>query len=401
MYRLRFFISVLLVTLVLNGSSAFADLKGTLDKELSSLIKSTEPYLVTVKGDGSYRNLIATGIVYNSEGYVITSSPAYFADHFKVTFANGESYEAEPVGVDHETGLAVLKIKSTRSFETPTWGSASNLGEGDWVLFVGNSYDNPSSVNIGTYAGVDDEGLLELGLNVKPGSSGGAVLNTDGEVIGILIAVEFSSGPVLYDVGKNRYLNDFMLKNRPGRSDEKALAVPIQQAREIAAELIENGEIKRGFLGISQKNLTESQKEDNKIDAGVTVIDVVDGSPADKAGLRENDIITEIDGDKIEGTGELYRSIRAHKPGDKISIAYIRDGKLGKVDVELGESDQDYFLGSLDYRDFVPKLKVDNKLFFQDTEDLKEDLKEQLKDLQKDFKKLQKELDELKDELRE
>lgn len=397
MYKLRFFISVIVVTLVLSGSSAYADLKNTLDKELSSLIKSTEPYLVTVKGDGSWRNLIATGIVYNSEGYVITSSPAYFADHFKVTFANGESYDADPVGVDHESGLAVLKIKGTRQFETPTWGSASNLNEGDWVLFVGNSYDNPSAVNIGTFGGVDDDGLLELGLNVKPGSSGGAVLNTDGEVVGVLIAIEYSPRPALLGLDKGLYFQDQMLKGHIGRSDEKALAVPIAQARDIAEQLIEHGEIKHGFLGISQKNLSKSQKEDNKIDAGVMIVDVVDDSPADMAGLREDDIITGIDGRKIEDTGDLYRNIRDHKPGDKITLAYLRNGKSEKVDVELGESRQDYFLGSLDSQEIFPKLKINNKLKLPDSEDLKE----QVKRLEDEFKDLRNEMDELKDDLRE
>jgi S1-C subfamily serine protease len=389
------------VTLVFSGSFAYADLKGTLDKELSSLIKKTEPYLVTVKGDGSWRNLIATGIVYNQEGYVITSSPAYFADHFKVTFANGESYEADPVGVDHETGLAVLKIKGARQFVTPAWGSVSNLDKGDWVLFVGNSYDNPSAVNIGTFGGIDDDGLLALGLNVKPGSSGGAVLNTNGEVIGVLIAIEFSPDPLLFSVPKDFYFKDHLFKSKQARSNEKALALPIEQAKDIVAELIEHGEIKRGFLGISQKDLTESQKEDNDIDAGVMVIDVVDDSPADKAGLREEDIITDIDGDKIEGTGELYHNIRTHKPGDKITIAYIREGKREKVDVELAESERDYFLGSLDSREFLPKLKVDNKLFLKDAENLTEDLEKQLKDLRDEFRKLQDEMQDLRDELRD
>jgi len=396
-YKLKFFITVLLVILVFGGSSAYADLKGTLDKELSSLIKSAEPYLVTVKGDGSRRNLIATGIVYNSEGYVVTSSPAYFADHFKVTFANGESYEAEPVGVDHETGLAVLRIKGTRQFESPTWGTASSLKEGDWVLFVGNSYDNPSSVNIGTFSGMDEDGLLKLGLNVKPGSSGGAILNTDGQVIGVLIAIEFDRNPIIAGWQKGLYLDDLSLKGRWGHSDEKALAVPIEQARDIIEQLIRHGEIKRGFLGISQKNLTAREKEDNNIDNGVLIVDVVDDSPAERAGLREKDIITEIDGEKIGKTSDLFQKIRSHKPGDVVSIAFLREGKYGKADVELGESDNDYFLGSLDSDAILPKLMVNNKLSLPD----KEDLRRQFENLQDEFKKLRKDLDELKDDLKD
>ncbi|UCC79842.1 MAG: trypsin-like peptidase domain-containing protein, partial [Candidatus Zixiibacteriota bacterium] len=155
MYKLKIFVLAIIVAFILNGSSVNAGLPGSLDKELTALIENTEPYLVTVRGDGTWRNLIATGIVYNQEGYVVTSSPAYMASDFEVTFAGGETYNAEPVGVDHETGLAVLKIKGKRQFQVPPWGTSSKLNEGSWVLFVGNSYDKPSSVNIGTYSGRD------------------------------------------------------------------------------------------------------------------------------------------------------------------------------------------------------------------------------------------------------
>ena len=120
-------------------------------------------------------------------------------------------------------------------------------------------------------------------------------------------------------------------------------------------------------------------------------------SPADRAGLREKDIITEIDGTKIEKTSDLFQKIRSHKPGDEVSIAYLRDGKYGKADVELGESENAYFLGSLDSDAIFPKLKVGNKLSIPD----KEDLKKQFENLQDEFKKLRKDLDELKDDLKD
>jgi serine protease Do/serine protease DegQ len=370
-------------------------LLGSLDKELASLIEKTEPYMVTVKGDGIWRNLIATGMVYNKEGYVITSSPAYMATDFEVTFANGETYKAEPVGVDHETGLAVIKIKGKRQFEVPGWGSISTLNKGDWVLFVGNSYDKPSSVNIGTYGGKDDDGLLELNLNVNPGSSGGAVLNTDGEVIGILVALEFSPSPAKF-LPYEMYIGNHYLFKGAGKARETALAIPIEQARDIVEQLIEHGQIKRGFLGINQKNLTDEEKEENNIDAGVFITDVVDDSPAEVAGLRKDDIITEVDGKPIEGTSDLYRKIRSHEPGDEVTVAYIRRGEKRKVEVELGESQHDYFLGSLDSDKILPKLKVNNKLLLQDSEDLQDEL-ERLKD---EFDKLRIELDELRKDLK-
>ena len=395
MYKFKIFISVILATFVLSGSSVNAGLLGSLDKELTSLIEKTEPYMVTVKGDGIWRNLIATGIVYNKEGYVITSSPAYAAADFEVTFANGETYEAEPVGVDHETGLAVIKIKGKRQFEVPGWGSISTLNKGDWVLFVGNSYDKPSSVNIGAYGGKDDDGLLELNLNVNPGSSGGAVLNTDGEVIGILVALEFSPAPAKF-LPYELYIGNHYLFKGAGRSRETALAIPIEQAKDIVEQLIEHGQIKRGFLGINQKNITDEEKEENGIAGGIIITGVVDDSPAEGAGLREDDIITEIDGKPIEGTSELYRKIRSHEPGDEITVTYIRRGEKRKVEVELGESQHDYFLGSLDSDKILPKLKVNNKLLLQDSENLKDEL-ERLKD---EFEKLRIELDELKKDLK-
>jgi S1-C subfamily serine protease len=395
LYKFKIFISAILVTFVLSGSSVNAGLLGSLDKELASLIEKTEPYMVTVKGDGIWRNLIATGMVYNKEGYVITSSPAYMATDFEVTFANGETYKAEPVGVDHETGLAVIKIKGKRQFEVPGWGSISTLNKGDWVLFVGNSYDKPSSVNIGTYGGKDDDGLLELNLNVNPGSSGGAVLNTDGEVIGILVALEFSPSPAKF-LPYELYIGNHYLFKGAGRSRETALAIPIEQARDIVEQLIEHGQIKRGFLGINQKNLTDEEKEENNIDAGVFITDVVDDSPAEVAGLRKDDIITEVDGKPIEGTSDLYHKIRSHEPGDEITVTYIRRGEKRKVEVELGESQHDYFLGSLDSDKILPKLKVNNKLLLQDSEDLQDEL-ERLKD---EFDKLRIELDELRKDLK-
>jgi len=393
-YKDRFIIPFILLILVLSGSSVNAGLKESLNKELTSLIEKTEPYLVTVKGDGIWRNLIAAGIVYNEEGYVITSSPAYPAADYEVNFANGETYDAEPVGVDHETGLAVLKIKGKRQFQIPTWGSLSSLNEGDWVLFVGNSYDNPSSVNIGTYGGKDDDGFLELNLNVNPASSGGAVFNADGEVIGILIPFESSPGLVEF-YRKSMNLEDRHIFISAARSDEKTLAISADQAKEIAEELIEYGENKRGFLGIGQKDLTNSQKKECDIEGGVLITDVVDDSPADDAGLREDDIIIEIDGRTIEGTGDLYRRIRSYKPGDEISITYIREGDKKKVDIELGESKHDYFLGSLDSDKIFPKLKA-AKLLLPDAEDLEDELR-RLKD---EFEKLRLELDELKDNLK-
>ena len=215
-------------------------------------------------------------------------------------------------------------------------------------------------------------------------------MNTDGEVVGILVAMEFSPGHA--NLWKSMNFGDYYLYNRADKSDESALALPIGQAKEVAEQLIKNGEIKRGYLGISQTNLTDREKEENRIDGGVVIVDVADNSPADEAGLREDDIITEIDGKKIDGTGDLYRIVRSHKPGDRITITYLRDGDRGTVVADLGESERDYFLGSMDYSKILPKLKVNNKLKIPNNVDLEEEL-EQLKN---ELNQLRSEFEDLK-----
>jgi S1-C subfamily serine protease len=394
-YKLKNIILLILPAILLGGSAAESGLSGALEKELTSLIEQTRPYLVTVKGESSWRNLIATGIVYDQEGYIVTASPTLLANEFEVIFSDGASYGAEAVGTDHETGLAVLKIKGDKKFKAPSWVSAAHLKKGDWVLFVGNSYDSPSSVNIGTYQGTDEDGLLELGLNVSPGSSGGAVLNIDGEMVGVLIAMEYSKGPIRLLGSSGAAQGDYNFYSMSRKSDENALAVPLDKAKEIVDQLIEHGEIKRGYLGISQRNLSPEQKKEHGLDGGVEIVEVVEDSPADKAGLREDDIITGIDDRPLRGTNQLYKEIRSHQPGDKIALAFLRDGDSRKAEVELADSPNDYFLGSLDFGKLAPNLKVGKTLTIPKSGDLEEELN-RLKD---EIARLRMEFDDLRGNL--
>ena len=164
----------------------------SLDDELTALVEKNEPYLVTVKGESNWRNLIATGIIFDKAGYVITSSHAYDVGKHSVTFNNGDSYPAEKIGVDHQSGLAVLKILGD-GFKKPSWGKSEKLKSGAWIMVLGNSYGTPATVNFGVYEGRSDENFLKLAVGVSPGGSGGAVLNTDGEIVGVLIARETES----------------------------------------------------------------------------------------------------------------------------------------------------------------------------------------------------------------
>ncbi len=398
--KLKILTAALIIISISVGGTSYSGVLKSLDDELTSLVDKTEPYLVTVKGKGAWRNLIATGIVYDKRGYVITSSHAYSADEFEITFKDGAVFPAEKIGVDHQTGLAVLKIEYD-DLKPPEWGSTPKLRDGAWIMVVGNSYGIPATVNFGTFSGRTDEGFLQLSADVKPGASGGAVLNTDGEIVGILIARETDSRRTIQSSTRDdllrSYVGSLKFSDLMGKSEDRAIAIPIEMVIDVVDQLIESGEVKRGFLGISQKNLSSSEREEYDLRGGVLVIDVVEGSPAEEAGLEEGDIITAVEGKPIRNTSDLFSLIRSHKPGDRVAITYYRMGEERTTEAILETADDIGLFGRWKIREIVPKLNVDNRLRLPDMTDLKEDISR----LKEELDHLRSELEELRIKLKE
>ncbi len=398
--KLKIFTTALTIISISIGGTAYSGVLKSLDDELTLLVEKTEPYLVTVKGKGGWRNLIATGIVYNKKGDVITSSHAYSADEFEITFEDGAAFSAEKIGVDHQTGLAVLKIEHD-DLKPPEWASTPELRDGAWIMVVGNSYGIPATVNFGTFSGRTDEGFLQLSVDVRPGASGGAVLNTDGKIVGILIAREADSRKTIQSSARNDFLRSYAgsLKffDLMRKSEDRAIAIPVEMVIDVVDQLIESGEVKRGFLGISQKNLSSSERKEYDLQGGVLVIDVVERSPAEEAGLEEGDIITAVEGEPIWNTSDLFSSIRSHKPGDRVAITYFRGGEERRTEAILETADDVGLFGKWKIREIAPKLNVDNRLRLPDMTDLKEDisqLKEELDHLRDDLEELRNRLKE-------
>lgn len=398
--RLKIFAVALTIISITIGGTAYAGVLKSLDDELTSLVEETEPYLVTVKGRGPWRNLIATGIVYDKMGHVITSSHVYSADEFEITFKGGTTFSAEKIGVDNQTGLAVLKIESD-DLKPPKWGSIPELRDGAWIIVVGNSYGIPATVNIGTFSKPADEGFLQLSVDVSPGASGGAVLNTDGKIVGILIAREANSR-----ISIKSPLRDDLLRAYSGsmgfldlmrKSGDKAIAIPIDMVTDVADQLIETGEVRRGFLGISQKNLSPSERAEFDLDGGILVIDIVEESPAEEAGLREGDIITAVEKEPIQNTSDLFSLIRSHKPGDRVAITYYREGDEKTTEATLDAVEDVDLFGRWKVREIAPKLNVDNRLLLPDMTDLKEEMSR----LNRELDHLRDDLEKLQDRLKE
>lgn len=395
-YSIRnFAVSILTISLVQFSGMANAGVLKSLDDELTSLGQKTDPYMVTVKGEGQWKNLIATGMVYDKGGHIITSAQVYDTDGHQVTFKNGESYPAEKIGVDNQTGLAVLKINKD-NLKTPSKGKSDDLKPGSWIMVVGNSYGTPSTVNFGVFEGKTEEGYLKLGVGVSPGGSGGAVLNTSGDIVGILIARETDSKAAVGSYLKNLYKAPGSFGFYDTRdAEDKAIAIPVELVYNVVDQLIKDGRVHRGFLGISQKNLTADESKELQADHGIMVVDVVEGSPAQMAGLEKGNIIAEVDGKPIGGTYDLYSIIRSHKPGDEITITYVSEGKTSETRAILEEAKDDVPFWGWQLKELYPKLSVGKIIDLPG----KSDMERKISRLEGEMERLQKELDELREKL--
>jgi serine protease Do len=321
----------------------------SLDSELNALVRSTEPYLVTVRGDGGWRNLVATGIVYDDAGHVITSSQIFEATGFNVTFKDGRSFPALKVGVDNFTGLAVLKIQG-QQFSMPSWPATGPLESGDWITLVGNSYDKPSTVNFGSFHERTEEGFLSLSLSASPGSSGGAILNIDGGIVGVLVARDNAGnngvGGSLSLISTAAGPNALRFLEQMGGGSGRSYAVPFETARFVAAQIIEKGHVSRGYLGLRTQDISSEEKQKYKVESGVRVAEIDQGSSADSAGLQKGDIIVSFDTYQVKDRTSLFYMVRSHKPGDSVELGIVRDNRKMELRVCLTEAPEENFIGN-------------------------------------------------------
>lgn len=181
---------------MMNSASAQGVLE-SLEENITNLVESVKPSLVTIEAEvfpGNRENptqltsFVGSGVVYSSDGYILTTSSVVRGmKDFKVTLSNDKSYRAKLIGTDFQTNLAVLKIES-QGLRITKFGNSDRIREGSWVTVVGNSYGLPTAVSFGIVNGIRNDKTIQMSANVSPGNSGGPVLNTRGEVIGLVSA---------------------------------------------------------------------------------------------------------------------------------------------------------------------------------------------------------------------
>lgn len=304
-----------------------------------------------------------SGVIVSPDGYIVTNNHVVAeSDKVEVTLNDKRTYEATIVGTDPSTDLAVIKINA-KDLPYLIYGNSDNLKIGEWVLAVGNPFNLTSTVTAGIVSakarninilgspdGSAIESFIQTDAAVNRGNSGGALVNTMGELVGINAAI--ASGTGFY----------------AGYS----FAIPANIVRKVAHDLVEFGTVQRGFMGVSIRELDSKLASEEGINdiKGVYISDVTENGSAKEAGLRAGDVIMNIEGVAVNSTSELLELIGQHRPGDKVNVAVRRDGRDMDFNVTLKNRDgnvslvkrEDVDVQSLLGAGFVPvseKLKTD------------------------------------------
>jgi len=304
-----------------------------------------------------------SGVIFREDGYIVTNNHVVQdADELEIVY-NRKTYPAELVGVDPSTDLAVLKIDDT-NLPAIRLGSSRDLQVGEWVIAVGNPFNLTSTVTAGIVSAKGREinilrskfpieSFIQTDAAINPGNSGGALVNKEGELIGINTAI----------------------LSQTGSYAGYGFAVPIDIVRKIVGDLIEYGEVQKAFFGGEVADYDSELAERLEIDIdpgeefrGVLIGYIQEDGAAQRAGLEEGDIILKIDNDEINTSAEFDEELSYHSPGDKITVTYLHDGQERRTTLTLTNREgttsilkRDIFSSELLGADFevVPRVERD------------------------------------------
>ena len=299
------------------------------------------------------RQDIGSGILIDDAGHVVTTTfEMKMPNKIEVIFNNGKVSSAKLLGADALTDIAVIRVTDPRLVSALSetskmvvksikWGDSSKIDTGSWVVTIGSSYGHSPIVSFGIVGGWDtlpDQlcgELIKINAAVTPGNSGGAVVNTSGEIIGMILAVLTeptnlnSSDNVLIEKQGNADITQLLI--RPSslgvRNQEITFAMPMEEVKTVAKEIIEHGKVARGWLGV----------EVDVGDFGVYVTRVIENSPAHKSGLLPQDVILEFDEVSVHSYAELLRCVVTKRPDTKVRLKVGRNGAEKHCSVVLGE----------------------------------------------------------------
>lgn len=265
-----------------------------------------------------------SGFFITEDGYLVTNNHVVSdGSAFTVVLNDGTELDAKLIGKDSRTDLAVLKVDDKRKFTYVNWADDNKVRVGDWVVAVGNPFGLGGTVTSGIVSargrdigsGPYDD-YLQVDAAVNRGNSGGPTFNLSGEVVGINTAIFSPSGG---NVGI-------------------AFAIPASVAKDVVADLMKDGAVSRGWLGVQIQPVTKDIANSLGLAeaSGALVVEPQAGSPGEKAGIKKGDVVTAVNGETIKGPRELARKIGAMRPGTNVDVSLWRDGKATSVKLEVG-----------------------------------------------------------------
>lgn len=272
-----------------------------------------------------YRMGTGSGVIVDPTGYIITNNHVIRnSQELSVTLNNNKTYKAEIIGTDPETDIAILKINTDEDLPVVSFGDSDGAKIGEWVLAVGNPFNLTSTVTAGIISAksrdlTGGQSFIQTDAAVNPGNSGGALVNTQGELIGINTAISSQTGSYV------------------GYS----FAVPSNIAKKIYYDIVEYGNIQKGVLGVSILNKSSEEAVElgvNEIE-GVYVSEVTHKSGAEKAGIKKGDIIKQLDHIEISKFEDLRGYLKTKRPNDIVNVKVLRDDELLTLPVEISKKD--------------------------------------------------------------
>jgi Do/DeqQ family serine protease len=275
-----------------------------------------------------------SGVIISQDGYIVTNNHVVKgANRINVVLNDKRSYEAKLIGQDASTDLALLKIDE-EDLPYMEYGNSDQVKLGEWVLAVGNPFNLTSTVTAGIISAkarsigimrsqqMSIESFLQTDAAVNPGNSGGALVDTQGRLIGINTAIE----------------------SRTGSYSGYSFAIPVTIVKKVIADLKEFGIVQRAMLGVAIQTIDAKKAEELGIDEieGVLVADVNEGSAAEEGGLQAKDIILSVNGKKVNSTSELQEQVGRYRPGDEVKVLVKRDGEEKQFQLTLRNSQGSY-----------------------------------------------------------
>ncbi|MFO8012176.1 MAG: DegQ family serine endoprotease [Phycisphaerae bacterium] len=267
---------------------------------------------------------LGSGVIVSPDGYILTNNHVVAeADEITVRLSDGREFSAEVIGTDPPSEIAVVRIDADEELPVAKLGDESKMEVGDWVLAVGSPFGLEQTVTSGIISATGRHGVgiteyenfIQTDAAINPGNSGGPLVNMNGEVVGINTAIASRSGGYM-GIG---------------------FAVPINMARKVMNRLVEEGEVVRGWLGVSIQPLTAEMAESMDIseEEGVLISQVFDDTPAAEGGIQAGDVVLEYNGKTVGDPSELQSAVAWTKPGTKAKVLLVRGGKRKTVTVEI------------------------------------------------------------------